>query len=588
MTSPSFVPLGGRSLFGSLKALAVALWRIVFGTAGLLAIFLLLAGLWIGLTGDPSEPSGVERAQVGSEGRVQRATAQALADTYNRIQARLKDLKLEEVPVFELALVETAKGSTVSVERLQGTLQEFADRVEGSGSADPFDVALVAFSRGDFAGAKEAADVPAAPTAEHRDRLRIKGQALVALGNYGEAVEAFEGALRVTSRSDLPEPWADLQFRRGEAAAMGSDASSQEVAESAFTSALEVFREDQWSPQAAMALNERAACRVSQAFRLDAAEDNDLVWTMQAKMAREAAEDHREAAKAFYSLSEQRWLAHAKFDLADALRLASALQSYGVGLGGKTPSEQLAEAEAALRRALKVQAHDECPMEWGRTQRELAGILYLRALENEGARRAGLIEECRIAYGDAFSAITREGQPYQWYRVAHSMAANWWERAHDEAEWQEPLGLLEKALELQLSNLPYFSDGSQSKQWETTQHWVARIQVDIVGVLSDQQRDHARVIELSEDAVDRMRGLLALPEDDRPPNNRPMAQYHLAVALWHRGMASEGLERSRWLTESVAEAERYIELYHDELFDDGMQPIREWIDSMESDIADLR
>ncbi|MEL6587073.1 MAG: hypothetical protein AAFQ50_10490, partial [Pseudomonadota bacterium] len=261
---------------------------------------------------------------------------------------------------------------------------------EGERSGSPFDLHVA------VATAKRCA--PLAPDDEWRaGSLNDLGIALRTLGERGDtdtlhrAIAAYEAALEVNAREDMPPQWAMTQMNLGNAFAIlweRGDAGALPRAITAYEPALEVRTRKDMPTQWAMTQMNLGNALATLGQRGDADALRRAIAAYEAAL----EVNTRKEMPAQWAMTQM--------NLGNALRV----------LGARGDAGALHRAITAYEAALEVNTRKDMPSDWAMTRSNMAGAFRALA-EAEGDRAADHIATGLAAIEDALEIFTQDTAP---------------------------------------------------------------------------------------------------------------------------------------------------------------------------------
>ena len=278
------------------------------------------------------------------------------------------------------------------------------------------------------------------------------GAALAVIGKQsndsasaGEAVVAFEEALKVWTRNDTPRDWVMIQSNLGTALMIqgGLEGNMDRVKEAvqAFDVTLEVDTHESqgWAitqhnrglALGILGVMEQSEKRLKEAihsFRESlrglARQQTPLLWSMVQSSLGVALSDLGELEESTERLEEARETFAAALKARESIPLAWATTQHNLGttllrLGELEEStERLEEAVKVFNSVLKIRRRDVLPQAWATTQRS-RGIAFsnLGFLEKDEIR----LRQAIIIFDDVLRVATQSRVPQAWARTQHSL-----------------------------------------------------------------------------------------------------------------------------------------------------------------------
>ena len=352
---------------------------------GLALVLLLGAGILI-LTRHVQKTE-TKVAALETELDKQRRWIKAVSDAYDQQQKEI-GRKLTDEERFNLAVEAVAKKEGVKPTDLQSAINLFVAAVKGNPDADLIDRALADFAQKNFTQAAtdagQAADaakkqrvaeeqMAAKLTAEakanrdkERDARTLQGRSFDAARQFDKAAQAYDEALDITPRSDMPKQWASLTEIQG--------ASLEDWAENSTGSDIQSRRA-------------RAIAAYHSALEVQT----------------------REAAPQDWAVVQN--------------NLGIALQEQAGATAGPDRAKLLAQSIAAYNSALQVRTRQAAPQDWAATQNNLGSALQDQAAVSPIKERAKILAQAVDVFNAALEVSTREAAPEDWAQTKNNLGS---------------------------------------------------------------------------------------------------------------------------------------------------------------------
>ena len=287
----------------------------------------------------------------------------------------------------------------------------------------------------------------------------------------GEAVSAYQGALLVFTRDDMPQEWATTQHNLGNALQdQGARAKGQESirlfgeAAAAYRRALAIRTREQLPRQWATTLNDLGNALQGQGTRAEGAEARRLLG--------EAADAYGQALLFFtrdYAPQEWAMTQH---------NLGSALHERGTRTEGPEALTLLGDAVAAYRQALVIRTREQLPQQWAVTQNNLGNALQAQGTRAEKSEALRLLHESAAAYRQSLLVFTRDQRPLMWAMAKHNLGSALQEEGIRD-EGPQAQRLLEEAVAAYKEALLVWTRQQRPQQWAMAQNNLARAYVNL-------------------------------------------------------------------------------------------------------------
>ena len=230
---------------------------------------------------------------------------------------------------------------------------------------------------------------------------------------------------------------------------------------------------------------------------------------------------------------------------------ASALDDHGLRYGGTG----LQLAIAAYEAVLKVYTKQNHPLDWARTQNNLA-----IALANQGNRLGGtegikLLAKAITSYHAALTVYTEKDHPEDWAMTQNNLA-NALADQGDRLDGTEQIKLSTKAIAAFETALTVHTEQNHPVRWATTQNNLAaalRQQGSRIGGVEG--------VELLTKAINAYEAALTIHTKQDHPVSWAMIQNNLAVALVHQGNRLGGAEGPKLLAKAITACEAALTVY---------------------------
>jgi tetratricopeptide (TPR) repeat protein len=300
--------------------------------------------------------------------------------------------------------------------------------------------------------------------ARKEQAARVEGAESARL--LGEAVSAYERALLVFTREDMPQEWATTQHNLGNALQeQGARAKGPESirlfseAAAAYRRALTIRTREQLPRQWATTLNDLGNALQGQGTRAEGADARRLLG--------EAADSYGQALLFFtreYAPQEWAMTQH---------NLGSALQERGTRTDGPEALKLLGDAVAAYRQALLIRTREQLPQQWAVTQNNLGNALQAQGTKAEKSEALRLFHESVAAYRQALLVFTREQRPQMWAMTKHNLGSALQEEG-TRGDGPAAQRLLKEAVAAYQEALVVWTRQQRPQQWGMTQNNLAR------------------------------------------------------------------------------------------------------------------
>ena len=220
----------------------------------------------------------------------------------------------------------------------------------------------------------------------------------------------------------------------------------------------------------------------------------------------------------------------------DHLQLAyrSAAYKYGEYGEGERGTEELTEAVAAYREALKESTRERVPLGWAMTQMDLGNALGMLGERESGT---GTLTEAVAAYREALKEYTRERVPLDWARTQVNLG----NALGTLGERESGTGKLTEAVAAYREALKEYTRERDPLEWAGTQMSLGTA----LETLGERERGTGKL----EEAVAAYREALNEQTRERVPLNWARTQVSLGTALARLGERESG---TGTLTEAVA------------------------------------
>ena len=341
-----------------------------------------------------------------------------------------------------------------------------ARRAEGEVSPASQSLGLLAQSADDFASLarddavagdrrESAAAQDGLGSALADEAARVSGDKAAAL--YDRAIQAYQNALAVRTRADLPQDWAATQNDLGNALADEAQRASGDKAAVLFDQAVQAFQQ---------ALEVRTKTDMPQdwartQFNLGIAltQEGDRALGAKAAVLLDAAVQAFAKALEVYTKADfpQRWAT-----IQDALGLT--LMDKAVRSSQADSAALLDRAVQAFRSALEVITRDGLPQTWAQIQNNLGSALEDEGLRASDEKAPALFDQAVEAYQNALVVYTKADLPQDWGRAQNNLGLTWMQEGiHTSGDQAAPL--LAQSVQAFEKSLEVFTKGDLPQYW---------------------------------------------------------------------------------------------------------------------------
>ncbi|MGA3335056.1 MAG: hypothetical protein ABSC62_12930 [Terracidiphilus sp.] len=288
---------------------------------------------------------------------------------------------------------------------------------------------------------------------------RVSGDKAAAL--YDRAAQAYQDALAVRTRTDLPQDWAATQNDLGNALADQAQRASGDKATALFDQAVQAFHQ---ALEVITRANQPQEWARTQ-FNLGIALTRESEHALGAK----AVALLDAAVQAFGKALEvdtkadlpQRWAI-----TQDALGLA--LMDEGLRSSQANNAALLDRAVQAFKSALEVIARDGLPQAWAQIQNNLGSALEDEAIRASDEKAPALFDQAAQAYQSALEVYTKADLPQDWGRAQINLGLTWMQEGL-RASGDKAGPLLAQAVQAFEKSLEVFTKADLPQYWATAQ-----------------------------------------------------------------------------------------------------------------------
>ncbi len=341
-----------------------------------------------------------------------------------------------------------------------------ARRAEGEVSPASQSLGLLAQSADDFASLarddavagdrrESAAAQDGLGSALADEAARVSGDKAAAL--YDRAIQAYQNALAVRTRADLPQDWAATQNDLGNALADEAQRASGDKAAVLFDQAVQAFQQ---------ALEVRTKTDMPQdwartQFNLGIAltQEGDRALGAKAAVLLDAAVQAFAKALEVYTKADfpQRWAT-----IQDALGLT--LMDKAVRSSQADGAALLDRAVQAFRSALEVITRDGLQQTWAQIQNNLGSALEDEGLRASDEKAPALFDQAVEAYQNALVVYTKTDLPQDWGRAQNNLGLTWMQEGiHTSGDQAAPL--LAQSVQAFEKSLEVFTKADLPQYW---------------------------------------------------------------------------------------------------------------------------
>jgi tetratricopeptide (TPR) repeat protein len=245
---------------------------------------------------------------------------------------------------------------------------------------------------------------------------RVSGEKSAAL--YDRAVQAFQSALAVRTRTDLPQDWATTQIDLGNALADEAQRASGDKATVLFDQAVQAFH------QALEVINKANLPQdwARTQFNLGVALTQEGHRALGAKSVALLDDAVQVFGKAL-EVDTKADFPHSWAITQDALGIA--LMEEGERSSQKDNAALLDQAVQAFKSALEVITREGLPQDWAQIENNLGSALENGALRANDEKAPALFAQAVHAYQSALEVYTKADLPQDWGRAQNNLGMTW-------------------------------------------------------------------------------------------------------------------------------------------------------------------
>jgi tetratricopeptide (TPR) repeat protein len=411
-------------------------------------------------------------------------------------------------------------------------------------------------------------------SAKERDAYNLHGQATYALKDYGEAAKAFEAALAVTDKDQMPEKWAALQVRRGLALNEWASASQGAVISTRRFEAIKILRQalavqtaHSLAEESALTLNYLAIDLREQATRADAAHRSELLG--------ESIDDAKRALEHYDSSRQPKEWALTANNLANAL----AMNAHSIV--GRERASRLAGAVKYYRSAIEFLSPDNLRKERAIVQNNLALALRDQAASSNGSAGTLLLSDAIKSCDAALNVLKDGDSSVDWASVQMTLGLLRSSQAA-KADGANRRNLLAIAVHCYRQSLEKLNLDLNPQEW-------ALAKSNLGSALGAQAAGFAgteRSLILEDEMANYQAALTAFTQEALP-QDWARTECNLAIALRDQATSSGRGERGRLLDASVQDLRSVLEVRRSDILpEDWARTITDLADTL-SDQASL-
>ncbi len=232
----------------------------------------------------------------------------------------------------------------------------------------------------------------------------------------------------------------------------------------------------------------------------------------------------------------------------------------GVRAPSSVALDLLEEATLAFREVLKVHTREAFPHQWAMTQSNLGNVLAERGRRAEVDKGAQLLSESVTAYRAALEVRTPESSSFDWAMTQNNLGAALLELGSRQTGTEAPQ-LLSEAVSTHREVLKAIKIEEYPQLWASIQNNLATALKELSRRLGGRDG-----LELAAAAVAACRESLKVYTRDTIPQRWAAAQNTLGLALKEQGKRADGEEQKHLFEDSVAAFREALRVYTPETF----------------------